>query len=242
MNFSIKRVRALIKKEFKSFPKNSNTLLMSLLPILFSIIYTYIYGSSSQESSPTVDILLLCLNMNLVMSASFVIAMMIAEEKEKNTLRTLLLSGVSAVEFLTGKVIIAFIITEITNIIIFFIAGMELKYLGWFLFLSLLVIASMILIGAIIGMLAPTQMSTGVIGMPVIMLLLLIPMMAEFNPSIRKLAVFTPNYHMNTLLKQLFNGGSLSSGDIPAFGAMAAWILLTSLLFLITYNKAGIDK
>ncbi|SHO50544.1 ABC transporter permease [Anaerocolumna xylanovorans] len=241
MSFSIKRVRALTIKEFKSFTKNSNVLLMSLLPILFSILYTYIYGGKA-EDVPKTDIFMLCLNMNLSMVASFVIGMLIAEEKEKNTLRTLLLSGVSSMEFLTGKVTVTLLITVITNIIMFFITGMETQYLGWFLFFSLLVIISMIIIGAIIGMISPSQMSTGVIGLPVIMLFLLIPMLAEYNDNLKKVAKFTPNYNMNLLLKQTFKGEALSSADLPALATIAVWIVLTAILFAFTYSKIGIDK
>lgn len=242
MNFSIKKVRALTLKEFKNFTKNSNVLLMSLLPILFSIIYTYIYSGKAADGVPKIDILFLCLDMNLSMVASFVTAMLIAEEKEKNTLRTLLLSGVSSMEFLTGKVTVTFITTILTNIIVFFITGMETQYLGWFLLFSLLVVTSMIVIGAIIGMLAPNQMSTSVIGLPVILLFFLVPMLADFNDNIRRVAKFTPNYSMNLLLRHLFKGEALSGTDLPALITIAVWIALTAILFAVTYSKVGIDK
>lgn len=243
MEFSTKRVKALTKKEFKSYLKNSNVLLMSLLPIIFSIVYSYIYsGSSAQEGVPKLEILMLCLNMNLTMCASFVMAMLIAEEKEKNTLRTLLLSGVSAMEFLAGKVFITFLVSELTNIIIFFIIGINISHLGWYLLFSFLVVISMMFIGAVIGMIAPNQMSTGVIGMPVLMLLLLVPMMAEFNENLKKAAKFTPNYNMNLLFGELFTGKSLTSGDIFPVAVMVIWIFLTAILFFIIYNKVGIDK
>lgn len=240
MNFSIKRVKALTIKEVKIVAKNSNVLLMSLLAILFSIIYSYIYGGNSEV--PKDDILLLCLNMNMVMSGIFVIAMLIAQEKEKFTLRTLLLSGVSAAEFLTGKALVTLIIAEITNAVLFFIVGMQVQYLGWYLLFTTLVIISMLIIGAIIGMLSPTQMSTGVNGLPVMMLLLLIPMLADFNENLRKVARFTPNYNMNLLLRKLFNNGDLSDTAFPALAVMLVWILLSVVIFAITYKKVGIDK
>ncbi|WOO38214.1 ABC transporter permease [Anaerocolumna sp. AGMB13020] len=241
MTISLRRIKALTKKEFKSFTKNSNVLLMCLLPIIFSILYTYIYGSS-ENGIPKLMVLLLCLNMNLIMCSSFTIAMLIAEEKEKNTLRTLLLSGVSALEFLFGKVVLTLILSTLTNILIYFICGIEVKYLGWFLLITTLVIISMIIIGALIGMFSKNQMSTSVVGMPVLLVFLLIPMMAEFNENVKKIAKFTPNYNMNVILSKVLDGGVLSSQEILPFVSIFVWIVLTGVGFIITYNKVGIDK
>lgn len=241
MEFSIKRVKALTKKELKSFVKNSNVLLMCLLPIIFSFVYSNIFSGVSEGMSK-VMILILCLNMNLVLVCSFVMAALISEEKEKNTLRTLLLSGVSALEFLTGKIVVTFLLSQVTNVIIYFVTGIDMKYFGWFLVISFFVVICMIVIGAIIGILSPTQMATGVIGMPVFMLLLLIPMFADFNDGFAKIAQFTPNYNMNLLLKQLFETGSLLTGNIVPFIVMGLWIVLSSVVFWIIYNKVGLDK
>ena len=241
MTISLRRIKALTKKEFKSFTKNSNVLLMCMLPIMFSIIYSYIYGSN-ENGVPKLMVLLLCLNMNLIMCSSFTIAMLIAEEKEKNTLRTLLLSGVSALEFLFGKVVLTLILSTLTNILIYFICGIEVKYLGWFLLISTLVIISMIIIGALIGMFSKNQMSTSVVGMPVLLVFLLIPMMAEFNENIRNVAKFTPNYNMNVIFNKVLAGGSLSSQEILPFVSIFVWIVLTGIGFIIAYNKVGIDK
>lgn len=241
MTISLRRIKALTKKEFKSFTKNSNVLLMCMLPIMFSIIYSYIYGSN-ENGVPKLMVLLLCLNMNLIMCSSFTIAMLIAEEKEKNTLRTLLLSGVSALEFLFGKVVLTLILSTLTNILIYFICGIEVKYLGWFLLISTLVIISMIIIGALIGMFSKNQMSTSVVGMPVLLVFLLIPMMAEFNENIRNVAKFTPNYNMNVIFNKVLAGSSLSSQEILPFASIFVWIVLTGIGFIIAYNKVGIDK
>jgi len=243
MNFSIRKVKALTKKEMKSFLKNSNVLVMCLLPILFSVIYNNIFsGLYGDDSTSRMMIFNMCFNMNLIMVCSFVIAMLIAEEKEKNTLRTILLSGVSAPEFLAGKVLVTFILSQITNVLIFFIMGLEVQYLGWFLVISFLVVICMIEIGAVIGILSPNQMATGVIGMPVLMVLLLIPAFADLNEGMKKIAKFTPNYNMNMLFKQLFETGSLLKGEIMPFVVILIWVILSGAVFFITYNKVGLDK
>lgn len=187
-------------------------------------------------------ILIMCVNMNLTLCGSFIIAMIIAEEKEKNTLRTLLLSGVSAIEFLTGKIVVTLLLTQLSNLALYFIIGFEIKYLAWFLLFTFLVSVSMIILGSLIGLIAPTQMSTGVIGMPILLLLLIIPMFADLNDTFKKIGAFTPNYNMNLLITRIIQTGSLSFDYFKSIVTILVWIVLSVCAFLFTYSKVGIDR
>jgi len=90
MEFSMRRVNALFKKEVKDFGKNMNVSLKCLLPIAFSIIYSRLFGDSTLDGHlAKIDILIMCMGMNLVMVSSFVVAMLIAEEKQKTLLERL---------------------------------------------------------------------------------------------------------------------------------------------------------
>lgn len=243
MEFSMRRVNALLKKEIKDFGKNTNVLLMCLLPLAFSMIYSKLLGTGSPETGMLKeDILILCLGMNLVLVASFVIAMLIAEEKEKNTLRTLMLSAVSPWEFLAGKALITFLLTESINIAMFFIIGLDSQYLGKYILITILVVITMIEIGAVIGIISPNQMSTGVVGMPVLMILLLIPMFARLNGTLEKIAELLPNHHMNNILGELLKGKLTGIGEPKSIAVIVAWIIIGIVAFAYTYNKKGLDK
>lgn len=173
MDFSIRRVNALLKKEIKDFVKNMNVWVMCFLPVMFSIIYSKLLGNNSSSAPMNkVSVLILCVGMNIALISSMVISMLIAEEKEKNTLRTLMLSAVSPWEFLAGKVLITFLVSEVVNIVIFFFIGCDIQYLGQYILITTLVLFSMIEIGAIIGIISPNQMTTGVFSMPVITIFL----------------------------------------------------------------------
>ncbi|MDF2803285.1 MAG: putative transporter rane component protein [Anaerocolumna sp.] len=240
MSISLKRIKALTKKELKGLVKNQNVLIMSLLPLFFGILYNNLYSSSNFMDK--ILILIMCVNMNLTLCGSFIIAMLIAEEKEKNTLRTLLLSGVSALEFLIGKIVITLLLTQLSNLVLFFIIGFDMKSLGWYLLYTFFVSISMIILGSLIGLIAPTQMSTGVIGMPILFLLLIIPMFADFNVTFQKIAAFTPNYNMNLLITNLIQSGSVSIDKLRSVVTILVWIVLSIVAFLVTYKKVGIDK
>ncbi|WP_243425584.1 ABC transporter permease [Clostridium paridis] len=243
MELSLRKINALFKKEIKDLGKNMNVSIMYFLPIIFSVIYSKILGaSSSEEGIGKSYILIMCLGMSLTLITGFCIAMLIAEEKEKNTLRTLMLSGVSAAEFLAGKALITLLLTEIIDIVIFFIIGIEVKYLGIYILLTTPVIFTMIELGAVIGILSPNQMSTGVIGMPVLFVFLMLPIFSRFNKTFETLAGIIPNTHMNTMLEKSLKGEALGSGDIKRIAIMIAWIIIGALIFVFVYKKRGLDK
>lgn len=243
MEFSARRVNALFKKEIKDLGKNMNVLMMCLMPLAFCIIYSKLFETSiAGENLGKLEILILCVGMNLTLVSSFVIAMLIAEEKEKNTLRTLMLSAVSPWEFLLGKAIITLLLSVITNIAMFFIVRADIKYLGMYTLLTTLVVLSMILIGAIIGIIAPNQMATGVVGMPVLMILLMIPIFAMLNETLKKIANFLPSYNMNVLFGKLFKGQPMGSEAFYNVAVILAWILISAVAFAYTYKKRGLDK
>lgn len=243
MEFSMRRVNALFKKEVKDFGKNMNVSLMCLLPIAFSIIYLRLFGDSTLDGHlAKIDILIMCMGMNLVMVSSFVVAMLIAEEKEKNTLRTLMLSVVSPLEFLTGKIFMSFLISEIINVAIFFIIGIGSKYLAIYMLLTTLGVFTMIEIGALIGIISTNQMSTGIVGMPILMFFMLVPFFAKLNKTILKIAEFLPNYNINLILENIFKGQTIGLEYAYNIAVILAWIIIAGAAFAYTYNKVGLDK
>ncbi|MCJ8171141.1 ABC transporter permease [Clostridium botulinum] len=243
MDFSIRRINALLKKEIKDFAKNMNVSVMCFLPIMFSIIYSKLLRSNStNDVMNTLNILILCVGMNISLISSMVISMLIAEEKEKNTLRTLILSAVSPWEFLAGKVLITFLVSEVINIVIFFSIGCDIQYLGKYILITTLVLFSMIEIGAIIGIISPSQMATGVFSMPVVMIFFVIPMFTEVNKTIETIAKFLPSYHMNIMIARLFKGETFGIESTRSIAIILVWIIIAVIAFAFTYNKRGLDK
>ncbi|GAA0179992.1 ABC transporter permease [Clostridium sediminicola] len=237
MEFSMKKVNALFIKETKDLKKNANILLMSALPIIFSLIYSRLFKSSEGVSM----ILATCTNMNFCMVASFVIAMLIAEEKEKNTLKTLMLSGVSPMEFLLGKALVTILIANFSNIFIFIIFGLDFQYFVQFFIVGLILSISMVIIGAVIGLLSKNQMASGTVGMPITMGFLIIPTLASLNKTFEIIANFIPTYHANKLMENLINGESLLSGKVSIL-VLLVWIVIASLAFAYVYKIKKLDE
>lgn len=240
MKSSIRKIKALVKKEFIDFTRNNNVSIISLLPLILVIIFGTI--SKNNEDFPLAGFSLLSLgiNMNLVFVSSFAMSMMIAEEKEKMTLRTLMLSSVKPLEFLISKAIIVFIISFFTNSAIYIFTGLSMNYFLLYVIISIPLAWIMMLIGACIGMIAKNQMATSFYGMPVILVFMLFPLFGSINSFLEYIVNLLPNQVVFNLLEQRIN---LIEYSFPWSEVLTliVWFGLSTLLFIYTFNKRKID-
>ena len=92
METTLRKTGALLGKDLKDLVKNPTMLICTLLPIAFVLLYAQMSGGSPEESEMLSRYLVsmaFCITAGMVGSMTVLTA--IAEEKEKNTLRTLML-------------------------------------------------------------------------------------------------------------------------------------------------------
>ncbi len=240
METSIRRVSVLVKKEIEDFIKNINVSVMCLLPVIFVYMFANVLRGDSRSMMSKIDLLNMGVGLNLIFVSIFSVCMLISEEKEKNTIRTLMLSSVSPVEFLAGKVIVILLFSLITNLSIYFIVGINMQYLGeyilWVTFVSII----MIQLGGIIGLIAPNQISTSVIGLPAIIGFLIIPILAPVSDILQKIVILLPNYNLQVLLTKIFNSEAYAHSTHHIL-VILVWLIVVSMAFVYTYNKKGLE-
>lgn len=238
MTLSRRRVRALIKKETRDFSKNINVLFMCIVPIIMSLINSRIFNGSEQLKEYIMNV---SINSNLMLVSGFATAALIAEEKEKNTLRTLMLSSVSPLEFLAGKVFVTLVISVGVNILTYFIMGMKLYYIGQFIMITTLVTICFIEFGAVVGILSENQMSTGTIGMPFFMAVFIVGTLSKMNNIAGVVANFLPNYNMEVLLNRVYANEAISMNFAYNISVILIWIMIGAGIFAYAYKKKKLD-
>lgn len=222
---------------------NKNMLIMILLPIGFAVLYQTIFGDVKEAGMPSNFVLTLCELLNLSAIPLTGLAMMVAEEKEKNTLRVLMLSDVSALEYIFSKIISVLVLMELITIVIFFITATQLSYLPMFLLVTTVTSISMLLFGSVVGLLSKDQMSTSTLSTPLMILFLIPPMFQNMNEVIDKIASIVPTTRMMAIINDAMNGMSiLSQEHLLDFGIILAWILLGVVTFAMMYRKKGFDN
>lgn len=178
----------------------------------------------------------------VVMIGMYVPSMIIAEEKEKKTLEVLLLSPATAVEVFTGKGLITFISMVITTFILLLISGSGFEHLGVIIPATFVASIFSIFLGIVVGLLAPNQISTGLVGTPIYMLLYLFPLLGGMGVEImEKIGVFLPTSYYYKMLELLFTENRGLGDMLPQLGVLALSAVVTFLLVLLVYKKKGFE-
>ena len=206
------------------------------------ILYSQMGTSSSPEELNSY-ILGMGLVMNIGMMGIYCPCLLLAEEKEKKTLRVLMTSSVNGLEFFLGSILPVFIATVILNFVLMPISGFIISGSNLITFTIVSVIASLIscIIGMILGIFAKNQVSAGTIMTPILMIFIFIPIFSELISVLANISKLmftgilmemTMNMAANT--DQVLNVGSIA--------IMLVEVVLSVIVFLFFYKKNGFEK
>lgn len=233
---------ALFKKDIKNCLVNKNIAVMLLLPIGFAALYIFIL--SGQLDARVTNSFVLSLTGSLVLATIplNVLAMMIAEEKEKHTLRSLMMANVSASEFLFSKCLVGIILITFESIFVFLITKQDVSLLPQYFSAMILAAIGITFFGAVVGIASKDQMAAGTLSTPLMILLLLPTMFADFNDFLRTVSTAFPSTSVQTIFASAVAGEGVFTTDcLIAYGVCIAWIVIGGIAFAWFYKKRGLD-
>lgn len=228
----MKNVLIIIKKEIKDTLKNRAVFMQfAIFPVLTLIMENAIDIKDMPELFFTKLFSIMFMGMAPLTSC----AAIISEEKEKNTLRVLMMSDVKPWQYLTGIGIYVWTICMCGA------AVMSTAYKGkdvlFYLFVMGVGFAISVVIGACIGIYSKNQMVATSLYMTVFMILSFIPMLALFNESIKKIAKIFYTQQIRMILDDMsFDGLTLQGGIIVIVN-----ITLAIMLFFLIFRKKGLE-
>ena len=164
------------------------------------------------------------------------------EEKEKNTLRTLMTSSVNGLEFFLGSIIPVIILSTAVNVLCVFIVQLTLSGSQWGAYLIITTVCTFIasVVGMIFGIYAKTQVSASTITTPALIIFMMVPMLSGFSSILEKISnlLFT-GIALNAI-------SAISAGKAPihlsGIIVLSVEAFLSAALFLILYRKNGFEK
>lgn len=235
MTFSLKRVNAILLKDWKDLLKNSYIIFTLAFPLIFAVIL----GKVESEGPQTTFLI----NFALVISGCFVQAAMIAEEKEKNTLRGLLLSPASTLEVLVGKSALSAIVTIIVIIGSILLSGFEPPSIFLFSLNVFLCLIIYITLGTLLGLFSRNVMETTIIGMPVLMIFGVGSLLQNVVDSkiLLKIISFLPNEQSDIILSELNKNGGFND-VMNNLLILVVWVVIMLAVTFYTYGKRRFDK
>lgn len=230
----------LLKKDIKSCLANKNILVSVLIPIFFCALYCYLFSGIGEGMQGFV------LNISAIFAISIIptsiLPIMIAEEKEKYTLRSLMLAHVRGHEFLTSKILVCLGMTAVVSTAVFFIAGGDGQAYFAYLAAAMVSAAGLCFLGAMAGLLSKDQASAGTISAPLTLLTMLPPLFSGFNDIFERISAVVPTTSFQTIYTAVQSGQNILSGNsLTAIIVCAVWIAGGAVLFDVFYRRKGID-
>lgn len=235
MTFSWKRVNAIFVKDYKDFSRN---LAVSVI-IFFPPVLAAIYG---RMGATDIHSYYMVFNIAFTMVAAFVQCCLIAEEKEKNTLRGLMLSPASTAEILSGKSLLSLLLTLVAIFLSAFFLEYKPQSVG--IIAAAIIFSSFFYIGlgTLLGLYAKSVMEASAIVLPVIIIFsfgTLAKSLAEKYPVL-KAAEYLPNVQLLDIAVKVERNAGFAD-VLVHFGIIAVWIIIISALTVIVYRKRMVD-
>ena len=253
MNAAMRKTGALLAKDFADLLKNPTLLVVCLLPIAFMALYSFMIGDAAGGSDLTAEqqeavgpvigqfMLGSALCMTVGMVCTMTVLYGIAEEKEKRTLRTLMLANVGASQVVASKAVVALAASAAVNAVCFFVAGGEPGMLGAYLALGIVGSLPVLLFSLVLGLACRDQMTAGVYSVPVL-LVALVPMFGMANETIEKASHWLPTGGVYDLIGLAMDGRLLSQDALAPLGVTLAWIVVGAVVFAALFKKLARDN
>lgn len=228
----MRNIRVVIKKQLKDTVKNKTIFIQF---ILFPLLTLIMENAVHLEDMPEHFFTVLFSVMYVGMAPLSTVASIISEEKEKNTLRVLMMANVKPFQYLVGVGVYVWMICMVgAGVISTGLAGEDVL-----LYLSVMGIGFLlsILAGACVGVIARNQMMATSLVMPVMMLLAFMPMLALFNDKIEKVAGVLYTKQIQEVLEKM----SFSAFDRKKVAIMAVNVVILIIVFSISYKRKGLE-
>ncbi len=226
-------VMAIFKKQLKDTLKNKTVLIQFLMFPCMTLLMT---RAIQIEGMPENFFINMFASMYIGMAPLTSMAAIIAEEKEKNTLRVLIMSNVKPREYLLGIGSYVWLMCMLGAGVMCSLSGYSPQVSAAFLGVMAVGIFVSLLVGAAIGTWSKTQMMATSITVPVMILFSFLPMLSMFNDTIAKVAKFTYTEQVSRMLNQI----QQLQFQAENFGIVGANIAVAAALFTVAYKMCSL--
>jgi len=204
------------------------------MPFGIAILYNEFLNKSGELS---MFLLSMSLTMVLSMGSGYMVSIMMAEDKEKRNLKSLILSGVTATEYTLSMMALPLLVMLLSMVVLPLYLKVDLTnyFLTYGLYLLLATI-SIIFLNLLIGAVSDTQSKAQVYSIFPMLTVSFLPVLAVQNETAQKLLDYSFIGPLVSLLKE--GGGELS---LRSLALLLAWVLLLGLasLFVLKNSYKG---
>ena len=229
-----RKLNALLWLRLQVLISNSSLLATLLMPFGIAVLYNAFMNKNGELST---FLLSMSLTMVLSMGSGYMVSIMMAEDKEKRNLKSLLLSGVTATEYTFSMLVLPILIMLVAMIVLPIYLKVDVSgYLFAYAIYLLLATISIIFLNLLIGAVSDTQSKAQVYSIFPMLIVSVLPMIALQNDTVQKVLDYSFIGPFVGLLKE--GGGELSLGNL---GLLLSWVLVLGLacLFVLKNSYKG---
>lgn len=181
--------------------------------------------------------------MNIGMCGIYCTSLLLAEEKEKKTLRVLMTSSVNGMEYFIGCILPVFTATVILNYVLMPVSGYIISGKNLVLYSVVTILSSLIscIIGMLLGIFAKNQVSAGTITTPVLLVLMMVPMFSNFIEILSTISKF----FFTGILMDMIMDIAADKGSVLQAGSVVIMVVEAVLavgLFVVCYRRNGFER
>lgn len=240
------KLMAVCDAKLKAILNNMNILVGPLLAVFFTLAMRFMYSNifdGPMNDSLYCMILNLGLLFNICMTGMFITSLSLAEEKEKHTLRTLMTSSVSGIEFFLGSILPPMFIMIIINVLLLPVSGISLDIVNLPSYLIASTLSGVIscILGMVLGIFAKSQASASTLTTPAMLLFLCVPM---FGSQIESLQTFS-GFLFTGAVSDMVYAWNKHAGQFISLKSILVLVIeliLITCIFLYIYKRNGFEK
>lgn len=230
----MRNIDAVFLKQLKETFKNKTILIQFLMMPILAVVME---NTITLDDMPEHFFVKMFSVMFVGMAPLTCMSAIISEEKEKNTLRVLMMSNVKPFQYLVGVGFYVWLMCMAGAAVFAVCGGYEgMDFCVFMLIMSVGILLSS-LTGAAIGVFSKNQMAATSVTVPVMMVFSFLPMLSMFNESIKNIARITYSQQMSILI----NG--IGTVDIKAESVVviALNFAIMAALFAAAFKKKGLE-
>lgn len=226
-----RKLNALLWLRLQVLISNSTLLATLLMPFGIAVLYNELSNKNGQLS---LFLLSASLTMVLSMGSGYMVSIMMAEDKEKRNLKSLILSGVTTTEYTLSMLVLPMLIMLLAMIVLPIYLKVDLSgYLFAYVIYLLLATISIIFLNLLIGAVSDTQSKAQVYSIFPMLIVSFLPMIALQNDTLQKVLDYSFIGPIVNLLNK--KGGEISFSNI---GMLLAWVLVLGIANLFVLKNS----
>ena len=184
------KILALIEKDSREMLKNKYLLIVFLTPIIVAIFVSEYLS----EVDPTTN-LIMWVSFTIIISGFSLLSIIVSEEKEKGNIENILFSLISYKEFILGKLFCGTILTILTSLIVTYLLVHTLIFPIMFYLIILISSLCFSLLGVILGLKCPNQISAEA-ALSIVTIILLLPTFYLEDKIMNAIMHLVPSYYL----------------------------------------------